>query len=310
MKYVLGAALSLVLAASANAQVATGFEAPDYAIGVITGQNGWYVPVSGSAEVNVAAYGGDGFGFAVNPTGGEQFIIGHFGPSHARAQLDLDFSVGTVWEIAYDHNVIYDGSLAATDNIASVSMQPSTTAAYFIPISQFAGSGGVDWNANLIAFSAAGTQTTYALGGSWANLEFNHWYRQTWTIDFATNQVLGATITDLATGASDSLSFTDIYLFGGSAGGKPLPTGFRFFASGNAANIVGWDNFALTPEASCFADFNGDGEVNTQDFLGYLGAWSTAYQSGNYDAAVDCNGDNLINTQDFLCFLGLWSAGC
>lgn len=61
---------------------------------------------------------------------------------------------------------------------------------------------------------------------------------------------------------------------------------------------------------ACVADFNGDGAVNTQDFLAYLGAWSAAYQSGNYDAAVDCNGDNLINTQDFLCFLGLWSAGC
>ncbi len=54
----------------------------------------------------------------------------------------------------------------------------------------------------------------------------------------------------------------------------------------------------------CYADFNGDGQVNTQDFLAYLGAWAAG------DLAADCNDDGQINTQDFLCFLGLWAAGC
>ena len=52
-----------------------------------------------------------------------------------------------------------------------------------------------------------------------------------------------------------------------------------------------------------YANCNGDGDVNTQDFLCYLGLWSAG------DPAADCNGDGTVNTQDFLCYLGLWS-GC
>ena len=57
-------------------------------------------------------------------------------------------------------------------------------------------------------------------------------------------------------------------------------------------------------DPSCYADFNYDGVVNTQDFLAYLGAWAAE------DIAADCNEDGDINTQDFLCFLGFWAAGC
>lgn len=51
-----------------------------------------------------------------------------------------------------------------------------------------------------------------------------------------------------------------------------------------------------------YANCNGDGAVNTQDFLCYLGLWA----AGNI--AADCNGDGTVNTQDFLCYLGLWAA--
>ena len=68
--------------------------------------------------------------------------------------------------------------------------------------------------------------------------------------------------------------------------------------------------YKFGPADDCYADCNGDGSVNTQDFLCFLTVWSASYQSGNYDPAADCNGDNTINTQDFLCFLNLWSAGC
>jgi hypothetical protein len=54
----------------------------------------------------------------------------------------------------------------------------------------------------------------------------------------------------------------------------------------------------------CVADFNGDGNVNTQDVLAYLNAWVAR------DPSADVNGDGNVNTQDFIMFLNLWNAGC
>ncbi|QKK07801.1 MAG: choice-of-anchor B family protein [Planctomycetota bacterium] len=54
----------------------------------------------------------------------------------------------------------------------------------------------------------------------------------------------------------------------------------------------------------CIADFNGDGNVNTQDVLSFLNAWNAG------DGSADINGDGNVNTQDVLAFLNLWNAGC
>ncbi|MBK7403106.1 MAG: hypothetical protein IPJ41_00385 [Phycisphaerales bacterium] len=61
----------------------------------------------------------------------------------------------------------------------------------------------------------------------------------------------------------------------------------------------------------CAADWNGDGTVNTQDFIAYLNDWNAqrgADCSGG--CAADLTGDGAVNTQDFLLFLNLWTAGC
>ena len=75
---------------------------------------------------------------------------------------------------------------------------------------------------------------------------------------------------------------------------------------GAAMELWGNTDLSLCNSDPCldnvFPNCNGDGSVNTQDFLCFLGLWS----AGNI--AADCNGDNTINTQDFLCFLGLWSS--
>ena len=98
--------------------------------------------------------------------------------------------------------------------------------------------------------------------------------------------------------------------------GETVETLFVFEFAGNAsvyvANLptteahVGIDGIAVDTltEAPCTADFNGDGAVNTQDLIAYLGAWSVS------DDSADINGDGLVNTQDFIAFLGLWVAGC
>ena len=57
-------------------------------------------------------------------------------------------------------------------------------------------------------------------------------------------------------------------------------------------------------EPSCYADFNGDSSVNTQDVIAFLNAWNAR------DSTADCNDDSSINTQDVICFLNLWNAGC
>jgi hypothetical protein len=98
----------------------------------------------------------------------------------------------------------------------------------------------------------------------------------------------------------------------GNNSAMPDPDGNVWVAGGTWANVAfkTGEIYKFSPAGDCFADCNGDGTVNTQDFLCYLGLWSAAFQSGNYDPDADCNDDGTINTQDFLCFLGLWAAGC
>lgn len=94
---------------------------------------------------------------------------------------------------------------------------------------------------------------------------------------------------------------------------------FNFFGSavalsGDAAIIGSYldaDNGIQTGSAyvfdlncRCAADLNGDGAVNTQDFIFYLNAWA------NGDPVADWNGDGSINTQDFIAYLNDWAAGC
>lgn len=62
------------------------------------------------------------------------------------------------------------------------------------------------------------------------------------------------------------------------------------------------------PCLGAFPNCDGNDVVNTLDFLCFLGTWSAAHGSGNYDPAADCNADGEIDTLDFLCFLGQFTA--
>lgn len=66
------------------------------------------------------------------------------------------------------------------------------------------------------------------------------------------------------------------------------------------ANAHGME-FDLT---ACYADFDGNGLVDTRDVLAFLNLWST----GSF--AADCNCDGVINSLDILCLLNRWVAGC
>jgi hypothetical protein len=54
----------------------------------------------------------------------------------------------------------------------------------------------------------------------------------------------------------------------------------------------------------CFADFNCDGAVNSQDFFDFLNAFFAS------DPIADFNHDESINSQDFFDFLNAFFAGC
>ena len=54
----------------------------------------------------------------------------------------------------------------------------------------------------------------------------------------------------------------------------------------------------------CAPDLNGDGVVNTQDFIAFLNLWVAK------DQTADWNNDGTVNTQDFVAFLNDWVAGC
>jgi hypothetical protein len=115
----------------------------------------------------------------------------------------------------------------------------------------------------------------------------------------------------------DGSSFTEVYrtdldgemlptLYGNNAATID-PDGNVWVAGGTWANPVFETGeiykFAPVSGDPCdYADFNGDGSVNTQDVLAFLNAWN------NQDSSSDCNGDGTVNTQDVLCFLNVWNS--
>jgi len=59
---------------------------------------------------------------------------------------------------------------------------------------------------------------------------------------------------------------------------------------------------SATPD--CFADCDGDGELNVLDFVCYQGLFAAG------EPEADCNDDGMLNVLDFICFQGEFAAGC
>lgn len=116
-----------------------------------------------------------------------------------------------------------------------------------------------------------------------------------------------------APGTQGPLQFDDDAIIDGSHSSSEC---YSYSYSSLCPNVLGgmaqfWGNRdgGGDPCLDTFPNCDGNSVVNTQDFLCFLGKWSAAFQSGNYDANADCDGNSIINTQDFLCFLGKF-AGC
>ncbi|MFG0259005.1 MAG: GC-type dockerin domain-anchored protein [Phycisphaerales bacterium JB041] len=63
--------------------------------------------------------------------------------------------------------------------------------------------------------------------------------------------------------------------------------------------------------SGCPSDWDGNGTVNTLDFIAFLNDWTDQRgQDCSGGCRADLNGDDTVNTQDFLLFLNLWTSGC
>lgn len=262
----------LALAASAQAQYLSDFEAPLY-VGsnggtALTngfgggGQDGWYNPVSGSTDGVVFTYANNAWGFVTNPTGGAQFAAirnsgaaGFGRAQHAYAFGNQQYTMA--FDICMDR---FGGVLPAINNLGSVSLQSSATARFFQTLYTWDDvNTGNAFDGNYIFFNAAGVQQANTLPGpEWDALRLNTWYRQSTTWDFTTNQVLSVSIDNLHDAAAATVvdvSALGWYLAGGAAPTQPLPTDVRFFAGGGADNvhIVGFDNFSIVPAPGALA---------------------------------------------------------
>jgi hypothetical protein len=88
----------------------------------------------------------------------------------------------------------------------------------------------------------------------------------------------------------------------------PVGVGFYDFAWDQATGLLLVLDFGNRNiyffDTPANADFNGDGVVNSQDFVAFLNAFTAG------DPSADFNGDDIINSQDFVAFLNAFVAGC
>jgi hypothetical protein len=78
----------------------------------------------------------------------------------------------------------------------------------------------------------------------------------------------------------------------------------RWGGTGSAGTYTITLTGAALLSPTCPVDFDGNGVVNLQDFLGFLQAFAAGAPSADFD------GSGLVNVQDFLGFLQAFAQGC
>jgi hypothetical protein len=340
------AALALVAASgAAHGQYSANFEAPTYAPGITTGQDGWYLPVTSpvSLDHNVQAYAGNPLGIPSNPNGGSQFDVGQgmttgLGLQSARAQHAVDFSAGGVWEASWDCTGKWVGDLPAVDNIGSWSMQTATTR-YFQqlmtwgsqvytpspnvpgPLTNYATTTADHYHINIGYFTAASPTAILfsAPDPAWIDIPVGHWMHIRVRWDFNSAQILQTAIRDLTAGTPEVV--TDVtsfgwYLQGGPNSTMPLPTDVRLFAGGSTAtgsDVSAWDNMVVAPASAPVTCYPNCDQSTTNPFLNVLdfNCFLNRFASGA--SYANCDGSTIppvLNVLDFNCFLNSFAAGC
>jgi endonuclease/exonuclease/phosphatase family metal-dependent hydrolase len=85
---------------------------------------------------------------------------------------------------------------------------------------------------------------------------------------------------------------------------EPCATYYWGVVAANAGGDTDSTPYPASFHTAGVADFNGDGTINSLDFLLFLNQWNAR------DPATDVNLDGDINTLDFLFFLNAYTSGC
>jgi len=306
--------------------------------GVLSGQGGWYNPVPASSlDWFVYPYAGNPLNIGSNPNGQSQMIAGFKNQSgfFPRAERPFNWGDRETWLVSYDVYVGFDGTVGDGlnyDNIGSFSLQPSTTAQYFIDLFQWVsptgdvqeGNPNDGWRATWVVSDTTLTASfvVYFTGTNpFTGLQKDKWYRRfvAFTFNGTDHQgqqasfLLKVGIRDLTTGQTNAAlvgptsDFPYWYLIrpGGSAS---IPTALRYFVGGgtgeNNGNILAIDNLRIT--GFSYGDVNMDGCVDDADLLAVL----FAFGSTGAFLAEDTNGDGTVDDADLLTVLFAFGEGC
>jgi len=222
---------------------------------ILTGQDGYYVPVAGSLDWNVVTYAGNSLGVPQNANGGANFIAGVSQLTNIFARTQRPITLPTSGRIYIQYDVLcnYRGTGTPTNNIGSFSFQPSTNATYVNLLAAWPTGATFPpptWDANVVAGTGTiGTTTTTVLGDpAFQNLPVNVWHTWGCTIDMTAGVHVDFRITNGATNVTTVfVPSTPILL--PVAGSPILPTDFRFFAGGSE-NLFAIDNVKIAWGAS------------------------------------------------------------
>lgn len=169
---------------------------------------------------------------------------------------------------------------------------------YYILQDVYNHGGPYDWSVQMVFDVTTGEvhddmQDFYGNGSNYLPFSYDEWVEIRSEIDLDTNFV--ETYFDgqlLSSGEWDTLLDGAIEI-----------ANVDLYGPHNAT--VYYDDMSLEEAGDdCYADFNGDGTVDTRDVLAFLNAWNAKNSSS------DCDGNSLIDTRDVLCFLNLWNTGC
>jgi hypothetical protein len=238
--------------------VETRFEPPLYtgsSAGVtINAQDGWATP-AGFGPFKVYTYGANIYTLPQCPGGVAQFAAGAFTALPARATHPSNFVAADLWTATWDVAATLEAPPPTAAQLGSIALEDSSLARSFVAMYQWPDPAtALVFDAPYAVFDAAGAaQPQQVPGPPWQGLQRSHWYRQTTTWRFSTNQILEVTITDLTTGAIAIVNPTGWYLRGGAAPANPIPTGVSLNAIGAPANVLAIDNLMVSPQVQVAA---------------------------------------------------------